>query len=207
MKFKYVFLLLSIYIMFTISTKSQTKSPAEIGKTAPHFELRSAEGKIYNIDELKGKIVVLEWINFECPFVEKHYKSGNMQKLQKEYTDKGVVWLSICSSAKDKQGYYNNDEIKKRISEYKAKMTAYLIDEEGFVGKIYSAQTTPHLFIIDKNGILVYQGAIDDIKSTDIGDIKKAKNYVKNALDELLSGKSVSISTSKSYGCSIKYKN
>lgn len=178
---------------------------AELDKKAPDFELVDSKGKIHKLSDYAGKFVVLEWINFECPFVVKHYKSGNMQKLQKEYTEKGAIWLSICSSNKGKQGYFESDEINKRIAENKANMTAYLIDTDGKVGKMYGAKVTPHMYIINKDGILVYQGAIDNIKSTDVDDIPKATNYVKEALDALYSGNPIPTKSSTPYGCSVKY--
>lgn len=189
--------------IFSINSFAQS---AKLNEQAPDFTLTDSKGKTHKLSDFKGKTVVLEWINFDCPFVVKHYASGNMQKLQKEYTDKGVVWLSICSSTEGKQGNFDNAEINKRIDDQKAKMTAYLIDEDGTVGKMYGAKVTPHMYIIDKSGKLVYQGAIDDIKSTDQEDIKKAKNYVKVGLDEVLSGKSVTDKTTTPYGCSVKYK-
>jgi glutathione peroxidase-family protein len=205
MKLLFFITIFASFLMLSSISKSQNSSAAEIGKPAPHFHLNSFDGKIYNLDEFKGKIVVLEWVNFDCPFVVKHYGSGNMQKIQKEYTEKGIVWLSICSSAPGKQGNFERDVIKARISEAKANMSAYLMDEDGVVGKLYSARTTPHMYIINKDGNLVYQGAIDDIKSTDQEDVKKANNYVKNALDELLGGKPVTTSSTMPYGCSVKY--
>jgi len=197
------FLITIFFAMFSVlGTNAQT---AELDKKAPDFELKDSKGKIHKLSDYAGKLVVLEWINFDCPFVAKHYKSGNMQKLQKEYTDKGVIWLSICSSNKGKQGYFESDEINKRIAENKANMTAYLIDTDGKVGKIYGAKVTPHMYIINKDGILVYQGAIDNIKSTDVNDIPKATNYVKEVLDALFSGKPITNKTTTPYGCSVKY--
>jgi peroxiredoxin len=179
---------------------------AKINETAPVFTLKDSNGKEHSLSDFKGKIVVLEWINFDCPFVKKHYDGNNMQSLQKKYTDKGVIWLSICSSAEGQQGNFDNSEINKRIKDKKAAMTAYLIDETGEVGGLYSAKTTPHMYVIDKSGKLVYAGAIDDKKSTDPEDTKNSKNYVAAALDELLAGKAVSEAVTTPYGCSVKYK-
>lgn len=176
-----------------------------VDEAAPNFKLKDINGKEVSLSDFKGKTVVLEWINFDCPFVRKHYNSGNMQSIQKTYTEKGIVWLSICSSAPGKEGNFAIDEIKSRISKAKASMSFYLLDENGEVGKLYAAKTTPHMFIIDKTGKLVYAGGIDNIKSANIDDIKTAKNYVSSALDEILSGKSVSEKTSAPYGCSVKY--
>ncbi len=178
---------------------------AELDKTAPDFQLVDSYGNTHKLSDFAGKYVVLEWINFDCPFVIKHYKSENMQKLQQELTDKGVVWLSICSSNEGKQGYFKPEEINTRIADNKAKMTAYLIDTDGKVGKMYGAKVTPHIYIIDKNGILVYQGAIDNIKSTDIEDVPKANNYIREVLDALFAGKPLQTKTTTPYGCSVKY--
>lgn len=200
-------LLISIFLALIIFAQvSLTEEPkAKINELAPEFTLKSSNGEEISLSKFKDKIVVLEWINFDCPFVKKHYESQNMQNLQKEYRDKGIVWLSICSSAPGKEGHLDNAEINKRIKKHKSYQNYYLIDEDGKVGKMYGAKTTPHIFIIDKNGKLVYAGAIDNIKSTNKEDVKKAKNYVKQALDELLSGKEISEPTTIPYGCSVKY--
>ena len=178
---------------------------ARLNETAPDFKLKDSNGKEHSLSDFKGKIVVLEWINFECPFVKKHYDSKNMQSLQEKYTAKGVIWSAICSSAPGKQGNFSSEEINKRSKDHNAKFTAYLIDEDGKVGKMYGAKTTPHMFIIDKDGKLVYAGGIDDKASTDVEDVKTAKNYVSAALDELLNGKQVTTQSSTPYGCSVKY--
>lgn len=177
-----------------------------IGETAPDFTLPDSNGNTRSLSDYRGKIVVLEWLNHGCPFVQKHYNSGNMQKLQKAYTSKGIVWFSIISSAPGKQGYMTPEEATKAVQQKKAAPTAVLLDPEGTVGKLYGAKTTPHMFIIDSDGVLVYNGGIDDIRSTNPADIDKAKNYVQMALDELLSGKEVTVKTSQPYGCSVKYK-
>ncbi len=189
-------------LLFGITTFAQT---AKLNEQAPDFKLMDSNGKEHSLSDLKGKTVVLEWVNFECPFVKKHYNSKNMQSLQLKYTKKDVVWLSINSSAEGKQGNFNSEEINDRIKNHNAKMSAYLIDTDGKVGKMYGAKTTPHMYVIDKDGKLVYAGAIDDKASTDFEDVKVAKNYVANALDELLTGKNVSFQSSTSYGCSVKY--
>lgn len=178
---------------------------AEVGKAAPAFTLKDAEGVERSLAEFKGKFVVLEWVNFGCPFVKKHYGSGNMQGLQAEYTGKGVTWLAICSSAPGKQGYFAGEELKTQIAERKSAATFYLTDVEGKVGRIYGAKTTPHMYVIDPAGALVYIGGIDDIPSADAEDIPKAKNYVRLALDAVLAGKPVASSSSQPYGCSVKY--
>ena len=197
------------YLKFLVSllfiTSIMFASEAKIGDAAPTFTLKDSEGNEHSLSDFKGKYVVLEWINYECPFVKKHYDSGNMQMLQKKYTDKDVVWLAICSSAEGKQGNYSMDEIKTRSEAHKANFTAYLVDAGGEVGKAYGAKTTPHMYVINPEGVLEYAGGIDDIASADKEDIAKATNYVSKALDELMNGKEVEVKTSKPYGCSVKY--
>ena len=174
------------------------------GQAAPDFTLTDSNGQKHSLSDYKGKFVVLEWFNPDCPFVKKHY-SGNMQILQKEYTVRGVIWLSINSSAHGKQGSYTPQGFNKFMTEIAASPTAVLLDTDGKVGHLYKAQTTPHMFIINPQGVLIYQGGIDDIPSTDIADVTKAKNYVREALDAAMSGKPVAVSTTKSYGCSVHY--
>ncbi|PIO49248.1 MAG: thioredoxin family protein [[Chlorobium] sp. 445] len=179
-------------------------SAVEIGKPAPDFKLMDYQGKMHQLSDFKGKIVVLEWYNPECPFVVGHYKTGNMQKLQQTYTEKGVSWLLINSSAQGKQGHLTKETAPGVLKENQVKATNLLFDHDGTVGRLYEAKTTPHMYIIDKNGILVYNGAIDDDNSTKGGANAKV-NYVAKALDELLAGKPISTSTTKPYGCSVKY--
>lgn len=181
-------------------------SKAKVGEMAPDFTLTSSEGNEHSLSDFKGKYVVLEWTNFGCPFVKKHYESENMQKLQKEMTGKDVVWLSICSSAEGKQGYYEGADLKKQVKEHKSNCTAYLVDADGKVGKMYGAKTTPDMFVINPDGELIYAGAIDDKASVDVEDVKDAKNYVRSALMQSMEGNEVSTSTTKPYGCSVKYK-
>jgi peroxiredoxin len=180
---------------------------AELDKKAPDFSLAGADGKTYKLSDYKGKYVVLEWVNFDCPFVKKHYGSGNMQALQKRYTEKGVVWLTICSSAAGKQGYYEPAQIKAMTAERKTVSTAYLCDVEGTVGRAYGAKTTPHMFVINPEGVLVYAGAIDDKPSTSQDDIKGATNYVQASLDGAMAGEAIAVKSTPSYGCSVKYAN
>jgi peroxiredoxin len=196
-------LLMMFLGLSTLTMKAQ--DVAEIGKQAPNFKLSDVDGKEHSLQDFKGKYVVLEWINFDCPFVVKHYGSHNMQKLQNDFRGKDVVWLSICSSAPGKQGNFDNQEIKKRISDNKANMSAYLIDEDGKVGKLYDTRTTPHLFLISPDGTLLYQGAIDDKKSTDQADIPNSKNYLKAAYEEANSGRVIEHPSTQPYGCSVKY--
>ena len=177
----------------------------QVGKPAPEFALTDSNGKPHKLSDFKGKLVVLEWLNHGCPFVVKHYDSGNMQKLQKEYTGKDVVWLSIVSSAPGKQGHMSPEETEKARKTKGSAASAVLIDEDGTVGRLYDAKVTPHMYVIGKDGVLLYAGAIDSVKSTDAADIEGAKNYVKQALDEALAGKPVSEPTTTAYGCSVKY--
>ncbi len=185
--------------------KEATMATIAIDQPAPDFALKDVDGKDVKLSQFKGKTVVLEWVNFDCPFVRKHYSEGNMQKLQGTYTKKDVVWLSICSSAPGKQGHFPIADLKKRITTEKAVPTAYLVDENGATGKLYGAKTTPHMFVIDSKGILRYAGAIDDLPSTKPSDIEKSTNYVSTALDALMAGKSVAVKSSTPYGCSVKY--
>lgn len=177
----------------------------QTGSPAPDFVLTDTRGAERSLAEFKGKYVVLEWFNHGCPFVKKHYDSGNMQALQKEFTDKGVIWLSINSSAADKEGYTSAAEADALTAEKQAVPTAVLLDGAGSVGKLYGAQTTPHMFVINPEGVLIYQGAIDSKASADPEDIASSQNYVRSALMEAMAGQAVSVPTTKSYGCSVKY--
>ena len=180
------------------------KSPT-VGSAAPDFSLPSAHGKTESLSKFKGKYVVLEWFNPGCPFVKKHYNSDNMQELQKEFTGKGVVWLTIDSSAPGEQGSLTPEEANKRIADWKMHSTALLLDPDGKVGHEYGATNTPHIFIVNPKGDVIYEGAIDSKPSTDASDIKGATNYVKAALTEAMAGKPVETTTTKAYGCSVKY--
>ena len=177
----------------------------EIGKPAPDFSLNGADGTSHSLAGYKGKTVVLEWNNPECPFVKKHYGSGNMQKQQADATAAGVVWLTINSGATGKQGNLDAKSANAYIVESGAKQTAYLFDADGTVGHLYGARTTPHLYVIDKNGILRYAGGIDSVASADKADIASATQYVPQVLAELAAGKAVSTAKSEPYGCSVKY--
>ncbi len=200
-------------IVFDIAAKassgqvvdSHEQSLAKVGQRAPQFVLPDSKGKTVKLSDFQNKYVVLEWFNQGCPFVKKHYESGNMQKLQKEYTGKGVIWLSICSSAPGRQGYEKPNEYNSIFSEKHAAPTAILSDADGKVGRLYGAKTTPDMYIIDPKGILIYAGAIDDTPGVDQSEIAAAKNYVKAALDESMAGKAMTTPETKSYGCSVKY--
>lgn len=177
----------------------------EVGQPAPAFTLTDSNGQSHNLADFKGKFVVLEWLNHGCPFVKKHYDSNNMQKLQKEYTSKDVVWLSIVSSAPGKQGHMSPAETNQAKEEKGSAATAVLLDEDGTVGQLYGAKVTPELYVINPEGNLIYAGAIDDKKSVDPADVEGAANYVKRALDEALAGQPVSTPRTEPYGCSVKY--
>lgn len=199
-----------VFAVFALSQDSKEKKvevtmTAEISKPAPNFKLTSAIGKEHSMSDYKGQWVVLEWVNLQCPFVLKHYNSKNMQTLQQTYTKKEVVWLSICSSAPGKQGNFSGDELIAKIKEVSSNSTAYLIDGDGKVGHTYGAKTTPHMFIINPKGVLVYAGAIDDKASTKVEDVKGAANFVVAALDAGLAKKEIKVSSTVSYGCSVKY--
>jgi peroxiredoxin len=178
-----------------------------VGQPAPAVSAADTHGKTRSLAEFRGKRIVLEWHNQGCPFVAKHYESGNMQKLQKQLTADGVVWLTVISSAPGKQGHVTAAEEDAYIAEMKAAPTAVLMDDDGSVGKAYGAKTTPHMFVIDEKGVLVYAGAIDDKPSTDKDDVAGAKNYVLAAYDDLKAGKPVGIASTAPYGCSVKYGN
>ena len=196
MKIKVLFLLLGLGIV----------SASEL--TAPSFQLINQNGENIELDSFKGKKVILEWTNHDCPFVQRHYETSNMQNLQEKYTEEGVIWLSIISSAKGKQGYVSPDEAIELTNTRSAKPSHVLFDTSGEVGKMYKAKTTPHMYIIDENQKLQYQGAIDNMGRTGAlfnTDLSKAKNYVVAAMNDLADGLSVQESKTRPYGCSIKY--
>ena len=178
---------------------------AKIGEPAPAFTATDSNGKAVNLADYKGKFVVLEWHNNGCPYVQKHYNGGNMQKLQKEWTAKGVVWLTVISSAPGKQGYVTAPQANAYAKEKSAAPTAILLDPAGEVGHAYDAKTSPQMYVVDPKGILIYDGAIDDKPTTDLADLTGAKNYVSQALTEAMAGKAVSEPATRPYGCSVKY--
>lgn len=178
---------------------------ASVNQPAPDFTAKTTKGETFTLSQQKGKLVVLEWNNNDCPFVKKHYDSGNMQTLQKKYTGEGVVWVSIISSAPGKQGYVEDDGANKIVTERNAAPTYVIRDTDGKIGKLYDAKTTPHMFVINKEGVLNYAGAIDSIPSADQADVTKAQNYVTAALEEVKAGKPITTPTSRPYGCNVKY--
>ena len=181
------------------------ESPA-VGTNAPDFSLTDSKGKTQSVSQYKGKYVVLEWFNPECPFVKKHYGGSNMQKLQEEFTGKGVVWLSIDSSAPGKEGHLTAEQANAKMTEWKTKQTALVLDPDGKAGRTYGAKNTPHMFVINPEGKIIYEGAIDSKATPNPSDIAGSTNYVKVALEESMGGKTVSNANTKPYGCSVKYK-
>lgn len=189
----------------TFSSNAPAQAAVQIGKSAPAFTLRDTNGRNRSLSDFRGKFVVIEWLNHGCPFVKKHYNSGNMQKLQKDAKAKGVVWLSVVSSAPGAQGNATAAQHNAQAKEHGAVTTAILLDESGKVGRAYGAKTTPQMFVIDPKGVVRYDGAIDDKPSTDPETVKGAKNYVKAALDQARAGKKVAVPLTQPYGCSVKY--
>lgn len=179
---------------------------AVVGQPAPEFTGKDIKGQTIKLSDFKGKNVVLEWTNPECPFVKKHYSSGNMQALQKKYTSEGAVWITVNSGAPEKQGHMTDAEAVKLTTENKSAQSFYLRDETGTIGKLYDAKTTPHMFIIDKAGNVVYAGAIDSKASTEAADIPMSENYIDKAFAEIKEGKPVSLASTRSYGCGVKYQ-
>ena len=178
-----------------------------IGEVAPNFQLADTNGKSVSLSELQGKTVVLEWTNHKCPYVVKHYGSDNMQALQREAAEDDVVWVTIISSAEGKQGYVSAEKANQLSEDRNASPSHILLDTSGEIGKSYEAKTTPHMYVINTEGKLVFKGGIDDKPTTRKSDIEGAKNYVRAALSDLKAGNEVAISTSRPYGCSIKYKS
>ncbi len=176
-----------------------------VGAPAPEFTGIDSSGKSHRLSDMRGKVVVLEWTNHDCPFVARHYRSNNMQRTQKDVTDGGVVWLSVISSAPGMQGHVSGREPDALTQSRRAYPSAVLLDPKGDIGRLYRAAVTPHIFVVDKDGTLAYQGAIDDIPSWDEADIPKATNYVRQVLAQLKAGLQVKPGVTRPYGCSVKY--
>jgi peroxiredoxin len=176
-----------------------------VGGPASDFTGTDSQGRTQKLSDYRGKFVVLEWHNNGCPYTQKHYNSGNMQRLQKEWTAKGVVWFTIISSVPNTEGYVTAAEENAYMAKMQASPTAAILDSTGQIGKLYSAKTTPQMIVISPQGSILYDGAIDDHPSSDISDIARSKNYVSAALQEATAGKTVSVSSTKPYGCSVKY--
>lgn len=195
-------LLLSLSLDFTTSRAGGND---ESTATAHDFTLFDTHGAKHTLSDYRGKYVVLEWLNYDCPFVRKHYRSGNMQRLQKAYAEKGVVWLSVVSSAPGKQGHFAPEQMNERTQQEGGAQMAVLLDSDGAVGRLYGARTTPHMFVIDPAGIRIYEGAIDDRPSTNLADIEGATNFVAQSLEQSMAGDPVSVTSRQPYGCSVKY--
>lgn len=196
---------LSLPVWIALLVLSVSAFSARVGDAAPDFTATDSNGQVHRLSEYRGKFVVLEWHNQGCPYTRKHYASGNMQRLQKEWTEKGVLWFTVISSAPGTQGYVTATEENNYVKKVSASPTAVLLDPDGSLGHLYDAKTTPHMFVIDPKGTLVYNGAIDDKPTTDEGDIAGATNYVSVALQEAMSGQHVATSATRPYGCSVKY--
>src|SRR5438067_11951827 len=194
-------------IVSLVTTALYAFDPPPVGSVAADFSLTDAKGAAHSLSQYKGKYVVLEWFNPECPFVKKHYGSGNMQKLQQQYTDQGVVWLTIDSNAPGTECNITPDQAKKIMASWKTKQTALLLDPESKIARSYGAKNTPNMVVINPEGKIAYEGVIDSKATPNPADIPNSTNYVKAALDESLAGKPVSNPTTKPYGCSVKYKS
>jgi peroxiredoxin len=192
-------------VSLALAGASPVAPQAVVGQSAPAFAVTDAGGTARSLADFAGKVVVLEWWNHQCPFVGKHYGSGNMQKLQKEWTAKGVVWLTVSSSGPGQQGYVDPATAAALMKKEGGAPTAVLLDHDGRMGRAYGAKTTPHMFVIDATGRVVYAGGIDDKPSTEQADIATATNYVAAALAQVLAGKPVAIASSQPYGCGVKY--
>ena len=177
------------------------------GTTAPNFKGTDSNGAQHSLSDYRGKFVVLEWANQGCPYEQKHYRSGNMEALQKQWTAKGVVWLSVLSSARGEQGYVTPSQENTYLKTMHAAPTAALLDPDGTIGRLYEAKTTPHIFVIDPTGKLIYQGALDDKPTPNQEDLKTARNYLNEALTAAMAGKPVPTEVTRPYGCSVKYRN
>ncbi len=200
---KFLSSMIALILVCVVATPVWAK--VAVGEPAPDFSLTDSNGKTQTLSQYKGKIVVLEWNNPECPFVGKHYGSGNMQKQQADATATGAIWLTINSGAAGKQGNLDAAGANAYIAKVGGKQTAYLFDPAGTAGHLYGAKTTPHMYVIDQQGVLRYMGGIDSIPSTDKDDLAKATQYVPQVLAELKAGKAVSVTTSQPYGCGVKY--
>ncbi len=197
----------AVAMVASIAFVQDAIAQANLGSAAPAFTLTDSNGRARSLGEFKGKTVVLEWTNHQCPYVGKHYRGNNMQALQKKWTGQGVVWLSIISSAPGEDGYVTPQQANQLTSERNAAPSAVLFDPKGTAGRAYGARTTPHMYVINGEGQLVYMGGIDDQPSARLEDLKIAKNFVDQALTEMAQGKPVSANRSRAYGCSVKYSS
>jgi AhpC/TSA family len=193
--------------LLAVTQQAWAQATATVGQTAPNFRAKDVNGKTVSLADFKGKTVVLEWVNPGCPYVRKHYEGGNMQGTQQDALAKNVVWLAINSTGTDHPDYLAPAKLAAWMKQQKAPATHTLMDEDGKIGKAYGARTTPHMYIVDGKGMLVYAGGIDSIPTASASDIPKATNYVKVSLSEMAGGKAVSNSVTRPYGCSVKYKS
>ena len=196
---------LLIALALALTAAAPLRAELAPGQPAPDFTLNDQTGAPRKLSDAKGKYVVLEWYNKDCPFVRRHYNAKNMQGLQRKYTGKGVVWYSIDSAAEGREGYLTPKSAVKAMKKSGMASSALLLDPKGEVGRLYGAKTTPHMFVVDPKGNVIYMGAIDDRPSTDAADLKGAHNYVAAALDAAMAGKPVTNPATQSYGCSVKY--
>ena len=186
-------------------TSTRSQAAVQTGVAAPPFTAIDSKGKQHALVAYKGKTVILEWTNHECPYTVKHYATGNMQALQKAATDSGAVWLTVVSSRPGSQGHVNGPEADKLTDDRRAHPTAVLLDPKGDLGRLYGARTTPHMYIVDQAGLLAYMGGIDDQPSASHASVKTARNYVREALDALAAGRPITLASTRPYGCSVKY--
>ncbi len=197
---------LSVSLFLINAAEINERTGPVIGERAPDFSVVDAHGQVHSLSDYEGQYIILEWLNHGCPFVVKHYDGNNMQELQKRYTEKGVVWLSVVSSAPGTQGYMEPDETIQTAEEKGAAPTAILLDSDGTMGRAYDARVTPHMYIINPEGILEYNGAIDDKPTARISDLEGAHNYVVAAMTSLLNDEEVEVRTNTPYGCTVKYE-
>lgn len=197
----------AIFIVINSTSKTMENAPADavVGEQAPDFKVVDANGNMHSLSDYEGQYVILEWLNHGCPYIRKHYDGNNMQQLQQKYTDQGVVWLSVISSAPGTQGYMEPEEARQSIEEYGASPTAILLDPKGEMGRAYDARVTPHMFIIDPDGVVRYNGAIDDKPTPRANSLETAHNYIDAAMNSLMNGEEVEVKSNTPYGCGVKY--
>jgi peroxiredoxin len=196
----------SAAFVLALSLPACAQAP-RVGAPAPDFTASDSHGQSHTLNQYRGKYVVLEWHNQGCPFTRKHYVSGNMQALQKQWTAKGVAWFTVISSAPGEQGYVTDAEENAYLAQMHADPTAVLMDPQGNLGRLYDAKTTPEMYVIDPSGKLIYEGAIDNRATPDVDDIQGADNYVTDVLTEAMAGKPIATAYTRPYGCSVKYAN
>jgi peroxiredoxin len=199
--------LFAIFVALLLYAAPASIFAAKVGEAAPDFTGTASNGKTFHLADYRGKYVVLEWHNNGCPYVRKQYNSGNMQRLQKQWTGQGVVWFTILSSAPGKQGYVTASEENDYLAKEQAAPTAALLDPSGDIGHLYDAKTSPHMFVINPQGVVIYDGAIDDKPTTELSDVPGATNYVSLALEQAMAGKPVATAATRPYGCSVKYSD